>query len=261
MIYGLIVVEPEDDIVVESVVQWQDNEVDDNEGGYLGTKGEVLDYGEFVKKAHAHGVKVVMATNLLALTLLKPTGELGVDIIVGIDLRQLTVANMTYHVHLLYRERESEKSGAADMLNTRASQGDAITAALFLKQFVDEKVQLMHINMAGPVWNDKKRAATGFGVSTLDKWVLKKDMKLMKVVLHGAARQAQAKTDAGNKAILTKSTTRVLRLIIWFWSLAKLKYQSPRPAAQPKEEIKAQQKPILEKPNLQPIKNPSTFSR
>jgi Cytosol aminopeptidase family, catalytic domain len=39
-------------------------------------------------------------------------------------------------------------------------------------QFVDEKVQWLHIDMAGPVWNDKKRAATGFGVSTLVEWVL-----------------------------------------------------------------------------------------
>ncbi|KOM42166.1 hypothetical protein LR48_Vigan04g236400 [Vigna angularis] len=50
---------------------------------YPGTEGEVLDYGEFVKEAHAHGVKVVMATDLLALTMLKPPGELGVDIVVG----------------------------------------------------------------------------------------------------------------------------------------------------------------------------------
>lgn len=50
---------------------------------YPGTEGEVLDYGEFVKKAHASGVKVVMATDLLALTMLKPPGELGADIVVG----------------------------------------------------------------------------------------------------------------------------------------------------------------------------------
>ncbi|XP_072952703.1 leucine aminopeptidase 1-like [Typha angustifolia] len=68
---------------------------------------------------------------------------------------------------------ESMKSGVADMVNTGGRQGGAITAALFLKQFVDEKVQWMHIDMAGPVWNDKKRAATGFGVSTLVEWVLK----------------------------------------------------------------------------------------
>lgn len=40
-------------------------------------------------------------------------------------------------------------------------------------QFVDEKVQWMHIDMAGPVWSDKKKNATGFGVSTLVEWVLK----------------------------------------------------------------------------------------
>ncbi|XP_061347477.1 leucine aminopeptidase 2, chloroplastic-like [Gastrolobium bilobum] len=68
---------------------------------------------------------------------------------------------------------ESMKSGAADMLNTGSRQGGAITAALFLKQFVDEKVQWMHIDMAGPVWNEKKRSATGFGIATLVEWVLK----------------------------------------------------------------------------------------
>ncbi|KAL6911978.1 hypothetical protein ACP4OV_000783 [Aristida adscensionis] len=68
---------------------------------------------------------------------------------------------------------ESMKSGVADMVNTGGRQGGSITAALFLKQFVDEKVQWMHIDMAGPVWNDKKRAATGFGVSTLVEWVVK----------------------------------------------------------------------------------------
>lgn len=68
---------------------------------------------------------------------------------------------------------ESMKSGVADMVNTGGRQGGAITAALFLKQFVDEKVQWLHIDMAGPVWSEKKRNATGFGVSTLVEWVLK----------------------------------------------------------------------------------------
>ncbi|GLT73361.1 hypothetical protein SLA2020_452270 [Shorea laevis] len=54
-----------------------------------------------------------------------------------------------------------------------ASEGGAITAALFLKQYVDEKVQWMHIDLAGPVWNEKKRTATGFGIATLVEWVLK----------------------------------------------------------------------------------------
>lgn len=68
---------------------------------------------------------------------------------------------------------ESMKSGVADMVNTGGRQGGAITAALFLKQFVDEKVQWMHIDLAGPVWNEKKRSATGFGIATLVEWVLK----------------------------------------------------------------------------------------
>ncbi|KAI0511283.1 hypothetical protein KFK09_011908 [Dendrobium nobile] len=68
---------------------------------------------------------------------------------------------------------ESMKSGAADMVNSGGRQGGAILAALFLKQFVNEKVQWMHIDVAGPVWNDKKSTATGFGVSTLVEWVLK----------------------------------------------------------------------------------------
>ncbi|KAH7855494.1 hypothetical protein Vadar_025540 [Vaccinium darrowii] len=68
---------------------------------------------------------------------------------------------------------ESMKSGVADMVNTGGRPGGAITAALFLKQFVDEKVQWMHIDMAGPVWNDKTKTGTGFGISTLVEWVLK----------------------------------------------------------------------------------------
>ncbi|MFS7981848.1 putative leucyl aminopeptidase [Helianthus anomalus] len=67
---------------------------------------------------------------------------------------------------------ESMKSGVADMVNTGGRQGGSITAALFLKQFVDEKVQWLHIDMAGPVWNDKKKAATGFAIPTLVEWVL-----------------------------------------------------------------------------------------
>ncbi|CAN4094626.1 unnamed protein product [Withania somnifera] len=68
---------------------------------------------------------------------------------------------------------DSMKSEVADMVNAGGRQGGAITAALFLKQFVDETVQWMHIDLAGPVWSDKKKNATGFGVTTLVEWVLK----------------------------------------------------------------------------------------
>ncbi|PWA78476.1 peptidase M17, leucine aminopeptidase/peptidase B [Artemisia annua] len=67
---------------------------------------------------------------------------------------------------------EFMKSGVADMANSGGRQGGSILAALFLKQFVDEKVQWLHIDMAGPVWNDKKKTATGFAVPTLVEWVV-----------------------------------------------------------------------------------------
>jgi leucyl aminopeptidase len=62
---------------------------------------------------------------------------------------------------------ESMKYGIVDMVNTGGHQGGSITTALFLKQFVDENVQWLHINMVGPVWSEKKRGAIGFAISTL----------------------------------------------------------------------------------------------
>ena len=50
---------------------------------YPATDGAVIDYTAFVDKAHAGGAKVVVATDLLALTLLKPPGEYGADICIG----------------------------------------------------------------------------------------------------------------------------------------------------------------------------------
>jgi len=50
---------------------------------YPATDGAVINYDAFVKAAHAGGAKVVVATDLLALTLLKPPGEFGADICIG----------------------------------------------------------------------------------------------------------------------------------------------------------------------------------
>ena len=50
---------------------------------YPASTGEILDYSEFAKKAHAAGAMVVVAADLLALTLLRPPGEFGADIAVG----------------------------------------------------------------------------------------------------------------------------------------------------------------------------------
>jgi glycine dehydrogenase len=50
---------------------------------YPTTDGRVVDYRGLVDKAHAAGAAVVMATDLLALALIVPPGELGADIAIG----------------------------------------------------------------------------------------------------------------------------------------------------------------------------------
>ena len=50
---------------------------------YPTTDGSVVDPRAFVERAHAHGAMVVVASDILALTLLTPPGELGADVAVG----------------------------------------------------------------------------------------------------------------------------------------------------------------------------------
>jgi len=71
---------------------------------------------------------------------------------------------------------EGLKSPIADMKNTGPRPGGSITAALFLKQFVQE-TPWAHLDIAGPVWADKEdgcnpAGATGYPVRTLVNWVL-----------------------------------------------------------------------------------------
>jgi leucyl aminopeptidase len=71
---------------------------------------------------------------------------------------------------------EGLKSVVADMKNTGPRPGGAITAALFLKQYVKD-TPWAHLDVAGPVWTDKEYSynnagATGFPVRTLVNWVL-----------------------------------------------------------------------------------------
>ncbi len=50
---------------------------------YPNSNGAVEDYRKFIDDAHAANAMVVMATDLLALTLLTPPGELGADVAIG----------------------------------------------------------------------------------------------------------------------------------------------------------------------------------
>ncbi len=50
---------------------------------YPATDGAIFDYSELVRRAHEAGALVVVAADILALTLLKPPGEFGADVVVG----------------------------------------------------------------------------------------------------------------------------------------------------------------------------------
>ncbi len=50
---------------------------------YPATDGAIYDYTELVRQAHEAGALVVVAADILALTLFKPPGEFGADVVVG----------------------------------------------------------------------------------------------------------------------------------------------------------------------------------
>ncbi len=68
------------------------------------------------------------------------------------------------------------ESHIADMKNVGPRGAGSITAAQFIKRFVDDGVRWAHLDIAGMVWSDKAGAmhdkgATGYGVRLLDRFV------------------------------------------------------------------------------------------
>eukprot|EP00238_Polyblepharides_amylifera_P012700 CAMPEP_0196588190 /NCGR_PEP_ID=MMETSP1081-20130531/59770_1 /TAXON_ID=36882 /ORGANISM="Pyramimonas amylifera, Strain CCMP720" /LENGTH=529 /DNA_ID=CAMNT_0041910615 /DNA_START=272 /DNA_END=1861 /DNA_ORIENTATION=+ len=72
--------------------------------------------------------------------------------------------------------RDQLDSPIADMKNCGMGKGGAITAALFLKEYVRE-MEWAHLDIAGPVWDDKTGSATGFAAGSLTEWVLANSSK------------------------------------------------------------------------------------
>jgi leucyl aminopeptidase len=67
-------------------------------------------------------------------------------------------------------------SQIADMKNVGPREGGSITAAQFIKRFVDDGVAWAHLDIAGTAWSDKPGAtfdkgATGYGVRLLDQYI------------------------------------------------------------------------------------------
>lgn len=48
--------------------------------------------------------------------------------------------------------------------------GGSITAALFLKEFIKEGTDWAHLDIAGPVWDEKAALPTGYGAALLATW-------------------------------------------------------------------------------------------
>ena len=65
---------------------------------------------------------------------------------------------------------EQLESKIADISNLGGRYGGSITAALFLQNFVSKKKPFAHIDIAGPVWDDKI-GATGYGAKLVTEWV------------------------------------------------------------------------------------------
>jgi leucyl aminopeptidase len=67
-------------------------------------------------------------------------------------------------------------SQIADMKNVGPREAGSITAAQFIKRFVDDGVAWAHLDIAGMAWSDKDKptygkGATGYGVRLLDQYI------------------------------------------------------------------------------------------
>lgn len=85
------------------------------------------------------------------------------------DISKLT-GDKSWRMPMEAEYKDQLKSKVADMTNLGGRYGGAITAALFLTEFVDKKKPFAHIDIAGPVWDDAT-GATGFGAKMVSEWV------------------------------------------------------------------------------------------
>jgi leucyl aminopeptidase len=75
--------------------------------------------------------------------------------------------------------REKIKKGDGDVLNSGGRYGGAITAAMFLEEFVKEGIKWVHLDIAGPAYFKEEfdyysKGATGFGLRTCVEYLMEK---------------------------------------------------------------------------------------
>ncbi|KAK4534177.1 hypothetical protein CDCA_CDCA01G0202 [Cyanidium caldarium] len=85
-----------------------------------------------------------------------------------IDGASKAVGERVWRMPLAPEYREGLQGKVSDLKNIGGGRfGGAITAALFLQEFVDKQVPWAHLDIAGTVWNDKGSGATGTPTRTL----------------------------------------------------------------------------------------------
>lgn len=92
------------------------------------------------------------------------------DLANELDSISKVTGDKSWRMPLAKEYNEQLKSIVADLKNCGTRYGGAITAALFLQNFVSGKKPFAHIDIAGPVWDDKN-GATGFGAKLVTEWV------------------------------------------------------------------------------------------
>ena len=91
------------------------------------------------------------------------------DLAKELDDVSKTTGEQAWRMPLVKSYEKQLESKIADINNYGTRFGGAITAGLFLQHFVD-KAPFAHIDIAGPVWDDKS-GATGFGSKLVTEWI------------------------------------------------------------------------------------------
>ena len=85
--------------------------------------------------------------------------------------RQVQIFHFQQTMPMEKSYNEQLKSKIADLKNIGGRYGGAITAGLFLQNFVDKKKPFAHIDIAGPVWDHANGVATGYGAKLVAEWI------------------------------------------------------------------------------------------
>jgi len=94
------------------------------------------------------------------------------DLAAELETSSKVTGERAWRMPLVEEYNDQLKSKIADISNCGTRFGGSITAALFLNHFVEKETPFAHIDIAGPVWDDKD-GATGFGAKLVTDWASK----------------------------------------------------------------------------------------